>query len=1378
MDPGPSDWYLRQPAPAVSRTGTRPNDSAELPQIQTAKAPPADSLHRHRCIQQQRNFNTTLTIVSHNTHGLGLSNAATGGRKIDGLRMCWESVKPDVILLQETHSTAADTDLLASRLGEYHCFWAHSSTRSGSRSRSLGSAVLISKKRVLHGGLKIKEHSDTLSKDGRLAAVSAEWQGHQLHIASLYFPNNEAEKKQFIQRRLLPLYEQQTSSHKTCIWGGDFNWVPDIDHDRITPLASPHPDNHVQEVWSSALPNLTDSFRFLHPDSKQYTFFHHQGAARLDRIYVSACANQYITGAQILKGHMAPGSATISDHRPVFLKLLHRQPLRPPPIPGSLRTLPPRLRTDFLADKDLRQKWVEAIEALSTKIPEDPQQVLRWWPRSKMSLSKLALTLTKENRKRLREQLITADKEVEEVERRIELGDQSAGVDLAPAKLQARNAKRAAEKSLLKRPWLHLREMPSKSLTDVLKPPKFSGCGPSLRPTPADPPVSSPFECARIMINHYANISKQPPVDRDAQAEVLECLSDSPKLSPEDDSPLTISAGEVEAALRKVNPETAPGIDGFKMVHYKSAARPFSRILSKVYSAMGELGQNPKDFSVGIITPVPKSGDRSIPTNYRPISLLNTDYRILATVIGERLSKHLPKIIDQAQTAFIKGRSIGENIWILQMLPQALWYEVRTAFIVLCDIQKAYDTVDRKFLLSIMEKLGAGPGLLQWVTLLLKETKARALVMGALSPLMEFRAGVRQGCPLAPLLYLFIGQALICYLKAKGIGLEMPDYLPIEELEIPDATSATVGVDYRAGDHLASLPRMENPTNWHLTALQYADDLKALLPSADDVPRFLGVMDTFAKASGQQLSKTKTKLLPIGRQKQLPEEIGGLKVASEAKALGITFRHFNTQPIVNWDELLAVVSKCYTRLANRGLSIFGRGIASSTYGISKLLHAAEFVQMPEHYQKKLIAWTTRIVDRDDPPEPVKQSFAGLRYEFLWGSPATGGVGVLPLQQHLMARRAKWALQMLQEGTNKPWMKLVWALIWYVTPTPAMPDALFMEHLQSSDWPINECYPRLQTRLLPHPVQWLIDAVDHLPPLGRQIRRDLEPDEFVPDWILPSTLFKWRITRDPRYFNWILQQGLPCWNSPAQQSSRHRRKLNGPWNFSVSLGTRLLCQSQAKKREERVLDFLGEAGVGLTPAAKATAIPKLFTNLWRLPVANKFKEPFWRCALDSIPTAARLHKNDKCGCGTGPIQPSRQHHFLECAVANGIYELISSQIPTATIPEIKIMVRTTSCPDPALVYPPIWRLTCLAAFSAMESGRKWLWQAIHIQREQKGETLVTRALAHATAHFWSVLLKMGRGGLPPPWRPMAEVPHPFLGWDRVQETWCISKFSPL
>ena len=207
----------------------------------------------------------------------------------------------------------------------------------------------------------------------------------------------------------------------------------------------------------------------------------------------------------------------------------------------------------------------------------------------------------------------------------------------------------------------------------------------------------------------------------------------------------TISCSEVKNALQKMNPRTSPGEDGIKLVIYRSFKDILAPLMAKLYSAMLCLQREPPKFKDGIIRPIPKGELSPDASQYRPIALLNVDYRIFTYILKERLVGPLNAMIPETQTAFLPGRHSAQNIWIQQATPHLLANEGNWALMVLCDFQKAYDTIDRRFLFKICSKLQMPNTILRWISLILANTRNRVYVSNHMSSYRSFIAGIRQG---------------------------------------------------------------------------------------------------------------------------------------------------------------------------------------------------------------------------------------------------------------------------------------------------------------------------------------------------------------------------------------------------------------------------------------------------------------------------------------------------------------------------------------------------------------------------------------------------------------------------------------------------------
>ena len=898
------------------------------------------------------------------------------------------------------------------------------------------------------------------------------------------------------------------------------------------------------QVLEEVAPDLLDAYRALHPTRRCFTFHAWNAASRIDRWYVSSVFRPHLAQCSV-------GPETPSDHRPVVLELLAKTPVMGP---GVRRV---RLQ-GFWGDQAARAAFEDFLQQEVDGAPQAPgaqpgggagvggvpaaaheqqdRELLTWWVGFKGRVHVKASTLSR--------QLRAAQQTAHLTSRAQEAAALSAAYDAVEAAateqattaaldqvLQARRAWCAAVKAARtatawqrRRNWVHQGERPGPGLTAALQSQHSvqSRYIAGLQSPATGRLVIAGRPMAQLAGQYWANVSAAPPSNAAALTEVLQAVQASGlQLSQQLADSLgsvDITADEVRVALKHSAPGKAPGLDGLPVDIYRKCSPLLAPLLARVYSAMGRLGELPTGFLDGLVVTLYKAGPRTQPGNYRPITLLNSDYRVLAKVLATRLRAVQGDLIQPEQTGFLPGRHIGENIMLNQLLPAALPPSSQVVTIFL-DFYKAYDTIIREFLYAVLEALGLGAGFIKWVKLLLTNTGACALINGYMSARFAYTAGVRQGCPLAPQLYLFAAQALLSFLKAKGFG---------------------VGV-----------------LGQHITASQFADDAQVYLPSAADLPRFQAAMDTFAAASGQRLNVDKSLLLPIGKggrlvlwtqhfrdqlQQQQPglsaalrqhlaqqsasqelqqhpsavppnSSLQGFPVVSSAKALGINFLA-NGTVAVDWAAKLEQVKRVFRFVSHLPLSVFGRGFASASYGISKLLYAAEFVGLPPaNVIAKLETITGRLVDRQLPPEHRGCRFAGVAGRLLVGHPTIGGFGALPWREHILARHAMWGVRLITGDASTPWIKVARALL---APTHSVCPA----------WQtisIALCQPGGRQgpvhQFLPQPLQRLAQGLQSLPAW-----RDVEP--------LPLQLGPW-CGNAPLWCNPFLVQ-VPAPAAAAQQ----------------------------------------------------------------------------------------------------------------------------------------------------------------------------------------------------------------------------------------------------
>ena len=269
----------------------------------------------------------------------------------------------------------------------------------------------------------------------------------------------------------------------------------------------------------------------------------------------------------------------------------------------------------------------------------------------------------------------------------------------------------------------------------------------------------------------------------------------------------------IDKVIRKTN-DSAPGPDGIPFLVYRDMADLFAPILAQVMSVLAAGGKPPKGFNKARLFLIPKNDSMMIEKT-RPISVTNCDNRIIASAIAEAIGPACDAIMHHTQKGFIPGRNGDDHIMSLNRD----YYKTRIRgiqhFILFMDTEKAFDSVHHDFIFAVLKKAGfpiwlsrALGGLMDSVTV--------TPVLGA-GCLLEIaiERGVKQGCPLSPLLFA------LCY-----------DPL------------------------LEKLARIPN-----IRACAFADDLAISASRISSITRVMKEVDLFASHSGLRINTDKTKVL-------------------------------------------------------------------------------------------------------------------------------------------------------------------------------------------------------------------------------------------------------------------------------------------------------------------------------------------------------------------------------------------------------------------------------------------------------------------------------------------------------------------------------------
>ena len=221
-------------------------------------------------------------------------------------------------------------------------------------------------------------------------------------------------------------------------------------------------------------------------------------------------------------------------------------------------------------------------------------------------------------------------------------------------------------------------------------------------------------------------------------------------------SDITFTSKEIEDVIINLNVNKACGPDLISHKMLKECAHTVSKPLHILFSRSLNEGCFPDSWKIAQVTPIFKKGDKSLPSNYRPISLLSCCGKLFERIIFKHTYNYLfqNNLLYKYQSGFLPNHStVYQLIDIYHHVCQTL-DQSQISCMIFCDISKAFDRVWHKGLLFKLVQNGIDGKLLKWITSYLHNRHQKTVIQSAVSNLQPVSAGVPQGSVLGPLLFL------------------------------------------------------------------------------------------------------------------------------------------------------------------------------------------------------------------------------------------------------------------------------------------------------------------------------------------------------------------------------------------------------------------------------------------------------------------------------------------------------------------------------------------------------------------------------------------------------------------------------------------------
>ena len=904
-----------------------------------------------------------------------------------------------ILAIQETHLTDELADQFKSLFNNTLTLY-HSPDPTTRNAR--GIAIVVRKQAINTSDIAV--HTIV---PGRAMIAKIPWHDNQkINILAIYAPNPLRENQEFWEK--IKTSVEALPDLRPDIMLGDFNLVEDA-LDRL-------PSKQDGEIATESLRelrselDLVDGWRHTNPDTKGYTWIRESDGtqSRIDRIYVredflADCKDWEITQPPIPTDHEIVSAKITTPTTPEIGRGRWAIPLR-------------LLKNKFIKGEiqNLGLKLEDKITTQSTRTETNNPQI--WLQEFKSEILKITRTYEKRTQPKIKTKIARLHEELNNIRNshalpideikiastQIKKEIQSLVKETHQYKRNVTTAVDAAEGETIGKTWSRrARECKPR---DTIK---------SLKDQSTNSTTRNSRKMAQIAAKHHeemqfrdGNPHELPDVDK--MNKILENVS--AKISDESRRKLSenISPDEVREAIKRTSNDKAPGLDGIPIELWKSMDDQFRSstpdqpdkrkcnivlILTTVFLDIESHGTNTgARLNEGCISPIYKKKDPEDIANYRPITLLNTDYKIFTKALSLRLADVAPQIINQDQAGFIPGRSIFDQVKTTKLVIDYMDMSNKKGMIVALDQEKAYDKVRHPYLWAVMKKFEFPEKFIKVIQNLYDNALTTVMINGEMSIPFIVNRGVRQGDAMSCLLFNIAIEPLAEMIRKSAL---------IKGLPIPATKS-------------------------HLKVKMFADDTTVFLTETDDIRDLQDVLSQWCESSGAKFNIEKTEVIPLGNSAQrsetinrrkanetgseIPNHIHIAKDGEPVRILGAWLGN-NVDQAITWAP---VIEDCCKRLKRWGAAkhtLEGRRLIVQMQIAGVTQYLTKVQGMPKNVENTLDKEIRRFLWNNEKTDTVNR-------KQMHASHKNGGKKVLNLEARNKAIHLTWLKAYLNVGKNR------------------------------------------------------------------------------------------------------------------------------------------------------------------------------------------------------------------------------------------------------------------------------------------------------------------------------------------------------------------------
>ena len=874
------------------------------------------------------------------------------------------NTESDIIFLQETHSTKSEEAFWKSQWGESAWFASFSS-------QSRGVAILI------RNSISVKVNLVFYDPNGRFLILNCKINDVPLTLVNLYAPNND--DPDFL---LEVFAEIDKFDNSSLIIGGDFNAV--ISALDYQGTRQQHSNSKVSDMLSDLIEeyNLVDVWRHYHPSLRQYT--RHQKTprvlSRLDFILVSSNFLNNCTKSKIIPGIQ-------SDHSVVFVQFNDNQPVRGRGY-WKLNCSYLHHDVDFV---NLIKEKIKEFKEIHMDSDCNPNTL---WDSLKCTITGISIeyfSRKKKERNKEKDQILN---KIDNLKRL--MNNTTTNDDLYLSQIEELEDKLSKiydfeTKGLIVRSrvrWLEEGEKCTKYFCNLENRSWQKKTISRVQDSQGNI-TSDPDKILSEIQSFYSKLYTFTGWDgiSDNVNETLFDKIDIPRLSDEEKQFLEnpITKQEIFDVIKSMKLNKTPGFDGLPIEFYVVFWPDINDLLLQSYNYSLENGLLSISQRNGVITLLPKKDrDPLLIKNYRPITLLTVDYKILAKCFADRIKRFIHNLIHLDQSGFLKGRNISHNIRLILDIIEYTQVNEIEAGIIMLDIEKAFDSVNHNFLFKTLAQFNFGPHFIHWIRTLYASRHTYVMNNGYLTNRISMQRGIFQGCPISPYLFLLVIEIL--------------------------------ALSVRQNENIKGIKVKNHTVKMSL----YADDSVCFVDgSKETFEALFRILNTFGKFSGCKINLSKTEAIWIGSKRGSQEflfEDQGLRWKScNFKSLGVNFS-LNLGLIydLNYKEKLKHMSQTLNLWRMRSLSLIGKVCVIKTLVLPQLLYLFSVlsVKIPAKFFKELTTLFFKFIwsgGRDR-----------VQRNLMYSDYIQGGLKMVNPQAFALAQKMTWVKYLLDDNFESSW----------------------------------------------------------------------------------------------------------------------------------------------------------------------------------------------------------------------------------------------------------------------------------------------------------------------------------------------------------------------